>query len=59
MSARHRQNICAYCGKLKKLTKDHIPPKLLLEQPYPANLWTVPSCNDCNASFQEDFASDA
>ena len=54
MSARHRKKICAYCGEFKKLTKDHVPPKLLLEEPYPPNLWTVPSCHDCNASFQED-----
>jgi hypothetical protein len=54
MSARNRRKICAYCGKPKKLTKDHVPPKLLLEQPYPPNLWTVPACEDCNASFKAD-----
>jgi hypothetical protein len=38
---------------LKKLTKDHVPPKLLLEQPFPLNVLTVPCCYDCNQLFQE------
>jgi hypothetical protein len=46
--------ICTYCGLEKALTRDHVPPKLLLAKPYPQNLLTVPSCLDCNGSFQED-----
>lgn len=33
---------------------DHVPPKLLLARPYPANLITVPACLRCNQSFQKD-----
>ena len=54
MSARNRRRLCAYCGKAKKLTADHVPPKLFLEQPFPANLMTVPACGDCNQGFKAD-----
>lgn len=45
---------CVYCGADKNLTVDHVPPKLLLEKPYPPNLITVPACFACNQSFQKD-----
>jgi hypothetical protein len=45
---------CIYCGTDKDITVDHVPPKLLLEQPYPENLITVPTCFPCNQSFQKD-----
>lgn len=54
MSARNKRGICVYCGKEKKLTVDHVPPKLLFTQPYPPNLLTVPACRDCNSSFIKD-----
>lgn len=54
MSTRNRKKPCAYCGQEKKLTADHVPPKLFLERPWPANLFTVPSCADCNLSFKLD-----
>lgn len=54
VSARNKHRTCAYCGKLKKATVDHVPPKLLLEQPFPPNLMTVPACEDCNTSFKKD-----
>lgn len=54
MSTRNRRGVCAYCGKDKKLTDDHVPPKVLLHKPYPANLPTVPACADCNRGFQKD-----
>jgi len=46
--------ICVYCGKQKKLTVDHVPPKLFLARPYPPNLLTVPACDECNASFMKN-----
>jgi hypothetical protein len=46
--------ICAYCGQQKQLTADHVPPKLLLDRPYPPNLWVVPACSDCNQAFKAD-----
>lgn len=54
MSARNRKRPCAYCGQEKKLTADHVPPKLFLERPFPPNLLAVPACADCNRSFQAD-----
>lgn len=54
VSARNKHRMCAYCGKIKKSTVDHVPPKLLLEQPFPPNLLTVPACEDCNQSFKAD-----
>ena len=45
---------CAYCGELRELTDDHVPPRLLLGEPYPDNLITVPACEPCNRGFQRD-----
>jgi hypothetical protein len=45
---------CAYCGEMCELTDDHVPPKLLLEEPFPDNLITVPACGPCNRGFQRD-----
>lgn len=45
---------CIYCGVQPGTTVDHIPPKLLLAEPYPANLFTVPACLECNRGFQKD-----
>lgn len=44
---------CIFCGKAA-FTQDHIPTKSLLEKPYPPNLFTVPSCKNCNQSFSLD-----
>ncbi|PWU12000.1 MAG: hypothetical protein C5B51_01605 [Terriglobia bacterium] len=54
MSARNRKGTCAYCGRQKKLTVDHVPAKLFLERPFPPNLLTVPACFGCNQSFIAD-----
>lgn len=47
---------CVYCGCIAT-TRDHVPPKLLLEKPFPPNLYTVPSCQPCNqnASLDEQY----
>jgi len=49
-------HLCVYCGA-KATTRDHVPPRLLLERPYPENLRTVPCCLDCNrgASADEEY----
>jgi hypothetical protein len=54
MSARNKHQTCIYCRKVKKTTRDHVPPKLLLDKPFPSNLPTVPACRDCNQSFMKD-----
>jgi hypothetical protein len=37
-----------------KLTKDHVPSRIFLDNPYPNNLPTVPSCYACNNAFAID-----
>jgi hypothetical protein len=44
---------CVYCGAHAD-TRDHVPPKLLLEKPLPPNLLTVPSCWKCNNGCSDD-----
>jgi len=44
---------CVYCGA-SATTRDHVPPKCLLETPYPNNLSVVPSCGPCNNAFSLD-----
>ena len=44
---------CVYCGKGTE-TRDHIPPKVFMDKPYPANLPVVPACENCNSGFSLD-----
>lgn len=44
---------CTYCGA-RPSTRDHVPSRVLLEDPYPENLPVVPACADCNNSFSLD-----
>ena len=46
-------NGCIYCGGPVE-TRDHVPSRCLLEQPYPENLPVVGSCASCNQGFSED-----
>jgi hypothetical protein len=41
---------CVYCGTRPE-TKDHVPSRVLLDDPPPVNLRTVKSCTKCNNSF--------
>lgn len=47
---------CVYCGS-NATTRDHVPPRFLLDRPFPPNLHTVPSCASCNqgASLDEQY----
>jgi hypothetical protein len=47
---------CAYCGKATQ-TRDHVPSRVLLDEPFPENLPIVPACLPCNnkASFDEEY----
>jgi hypothetical protein len=45
--------MCSYCGE-RPDTRDHVPSKILLEEPYPENLAVVPCCYKCNQSFSLD-----
>jgi hypothetical protein len=44
---------CIYCGSAAS-TRDHVPPKALLDKPYPENLITVASCGPCNNGASDD-----
>lgn len=45
--------LCVYCGT-KPLTRDHVPSKVLLDEPFPENLPVVPACVTCNSRFSLD-----
>lgn len=49
---------CAFCGAPPK-TRDHVPPKIFLDRPYPENLPVVGSCLRCNndASLDEEYVA--
>jgi hypothetical protein len=55
-SARRRNGLdqfCLYCGRAAD-TREHVPPRTFLEQPWPINLRTVPSCLACNRAWSLD-----
>lgn len=45
--------ICVYCGAYPD-TRDHVPSKVLLDEPYPIGLPVVACCKECNNSFSYD-----
>jgi hypothetical protein len=45
--------MCVYCGAQPE-TRDHVPSKVLLDEPYPPELPVVGACERCNASFSLD-----
>lgn len=45
--------MCVYCGD-RPATRDHVPSKVLLDEPYPAELPVVGACTECNSSFSLD-----
>lgn len=47
------RGICVYCGTTAG-TRDHVPSKVLLDEPYPANLPIVDACAACNNAFSKD-----
>ncbi len=44
--------MCVYCGA-EPQTRDHVPSRVLLDEPYPLNLPVVDACEDCNSSFSQ------
>lgn len=46
-------NGCIYCGEPAD-TRDHVPSRIFLEQPYPENLPVVGCCRECNQGFSKD-----
>ena len=45
--------ICVYCGA-QPHTRDHVPSKVLLDEPFPPDLPVVDACESCNAGFSLD-----
>ena len=45
---------CVYCSTSDTSTRDHVPSKALLDEPFPENLPVVPACEACNNSFSGD-----
>lgn len=51
---------CSYCGENTPVTRDHVPSRILLDDPFPENLPLVGCCQKCNNGFSKDeeyFAS--
>lgn len=44
---------CVYCGKGIE-TREHTPPKVLLDEPYPRNLPVIQACQSCNQGYSLD-----
>lgn len=52
-SDRRYEYNCSYCGG-DTGTKDHVPSKVFLDEPYPENISVVPACDKCNQDFSLD-----
>jgi len=48
-----QKGFCVHCGGPPE-TKDHAPPKVFLDMPYPHHRPTLPSCLRCNNGFSAD-----
>jgi hypothetical protein len=46
---------CIYCSSPTE-TRDHVPSRILLDEPYPENLPVIAACAACNAGFSLDEA---
>lgn len=44
---------CVFCGA-KPTTKDHIPARVFLDEPYPDEMRVVGACHDCNSASSPD-----
>ncbi len=41
---------CLYCGGTPE-TREHVPPRVFLDKPYPEQLPVVQACSNCNGDF--------
>jgi hypothetical protein len=44
------EGVCSYCG-VPADSRDHVPSKILIDEPYPPNLPIAESCVGCNQGF--------
>ena len=47
------KGFCVHCGEPSE-TVDHVPSRVLLDEPYPENLMAAPACRKCNNVFSID-----
>lgn len=47
------RGMCIYCGGLPE-TREHVPPRVFLDKPYPSDLPTVEACAKCNQAYSLD-----
>jgi len=49
---------CIHCGGVDE-TRDHVPSRILLDEPYPTNLPVVAACQRCNlgCSLDEEYVA--
>jgi hypothetical protein len=45
---------CVFCDDGDEATRDHVPSRVFLDQPFPDNLPVVPACAACNNGFSLD-----
>ena len=50
---------CVHCGSREPTTRDHVPSKVLLDDPLPSNLPAVGTCEACNTgvSLDEEYVA--
>ena len=44
---------CAFCGRANA-TRDHVPSRVLLDEPFPSDLPVIGACQPCNNGFSID-----
>jgi hypothetical protein len=49
---------CIYCGRVRPITEDHVPPRNLFAKPRPGNLVKVPSCYQCHSENKQAALDD-
>lgn len=47
-------SFCPHCGGGGIATRDHVPSRVLLDEPYPENLSIVLACEECNKTVSAD-----
>lgn len=52
------KELCIYCNQRAADTRDHVPPKSVILEPYPPNLPTVPACAQYNHGFGKSTDTD-
>ena len=53
--SRKGKHFCIYCGA-ESGTREHVPSKVFLDEPYPEDLPVLPACFNCNNGFSDDEA---